>query len=78
MGHAGTYSVCLINSSTSVPQSVRIGHLMVPTPEISRPVTIPLKLIGPQGTSIVRRSPRVCRIPYKSGQLFSHFFKKKS
>jgi hypothetical protein len=33
-------------------------------------------LIGPQGTSIVRRSPRVCRIPYKSGQLFSHFLKK--
>ena len=28
--------------------------------------------IGPQGTSIVKRSPRVCRIPYKSGQLFSH------
>jgi hypothetical protein len=35
-----------------------------------------LGIIGPQGTSIVRRSPRVCRIPYKSGQLFSHFFKK--
>jgi hypothetical protein len=35
------------------------------------------KIIGPQGTSIVRRSPRVCRIPYKSGQLFSHFKKKK-
>jgi hypothetical protein len=30
-------------------------------------------LIGPQGTSIVRRSPRVSRIPYKSGQLFSPF-----
>jgi len=35
-----------------------------------------LGIIGPQGTSIVRRSPRVCRIPYKSGQLFSHFLKK--
>ena len=35
-----------------------------------------LGFIGPQGTSIVRRSPRVCRIPYKSGQLFSHFLKK--
>jgi hypothetical protein len=34
--------------------------------------------IGPQGTSIVKRSPRVCRIPYKSGQLFSHFLKKNS
>ena len=34
-------------------------------------------LIGPQGTSIVRRSPRVSRIPYKSGQLFSPFFLKK-
>ncbi len=33
-------------------------------------------IIGPQGTSIVRRSPRVSRIPYNSGQLFSHFFKK--
>jgi hypothetical protein len=30
-------------------------------------------IIGPQGTSIGRRSPRVSRIPYKSGQLFSHF-----
>jgi hypothetical protein len=29
-------------------------------------------IIGPQGTSIVKRSPRVCRIPYKSGQLFFH------
>jgi len=35
-------------------------------------------VIGPQGTSIVRRSPRVSRIPYKSGQLFPHFLKKKS
>ena len=33
-------------------------------------------VIGPQGTSIVKRSPRVCRIPYKSGQLFSYFKKK--
>jgi hypothetical protein len=33
-------------------------------------------VIGPQGTSIGRRSPRVCRIPYKSGQLFSPFLKK--
>jgi hypothetical protein len=32
-------------------------------------------LIGPQGTSIGRRSPRVSRIPCKSGQLFSHFLK---
>jgi hypothetical protein len=39
---------------------------------------IPTPVIGPQGTSIVRRSPCVCRIPYKSGQLFSHFFKKNS
>ena len=37
-------------------------------------VSLGLILIGPQGTSIVRRSPRVSRIPYKSGQLFSHFF----
>jgi len=33
-------------------------------------------IIGPQGTSIGRRSPRVSRIPYKSGQLFSLFLKK--
>jgi hypothetical protein len=33
------------------------------------------QIIGPQGTSIGRRSPRVSRIPYKSGQLFSHFLK---
>ena len=32
-------------------------------------------MIGPQGTSIVKRSPRVCRIPYKSGQLFSYLKK---
>jgi len=33
-------------------------------------------IIGPQGTSIGRRSPRVSRIPYKSGHLFSLFLKK--
>jgi hypothetical protein len=38
-------------------------------------VTLSWSVIGPQGTSIVRRSPRVSRIPYKSGRLFSHFFK---
>jgi hypothetical protein len=30
-------------------------------------------VIGLQGTSIGRRSPRVCRTPYKSGLLFSPF-----
>jgi hypothetical protein len=30
-------------------------------------------IIEPQGTSIGRRSPRVSRIPYKSGQFFSHY-----
>jgi len=39
---------------------------------------IKVMIIGPQGTSIVRRSPRVCRIPFKSGQLFSPFLKKNS
>jgi hypothetical protein len=32
-------------------------------------------IIGPQGTSIGRSSPRVSRIPYKSGQFFPHFLK---
>jgi hypothetical protein len=32
-------------------------------------------MIGPQGTSMCRRSPGVHRIPYKSGQFFSHFLK---
>jgi len=30
-------------------------------------------IIGPQGTSICSRGPRVSRIPYKSGQFFWDF-----
>jgi hypothetical protein len=30
-------------------------------------------IIGPQGTSICSRGPRVSRIPYKSGQFFGTF-----
>ena len=32
-----------------------------------------LRVIGPQGTSVCRRSPHVRRIPYKSGHFFSIF-----
>jgi hypothetical protein len=32
-----------------------------------------LLIIGPQGTSMSRRCPHVCRIHYKSGQFFSLF-----
>jgi len=31
-------------------------------------------IIGPQGTSMCSRGPRVRRIPYKSGQFFWTFF----
>jgi len=49
------------------PPSIEVGDKVEPLTEL-------LAVIGPQGTSIVRRSPHVSRIPYKSGQLFSHFF----
>jgi len=32
-------------------------------------------VVGPQGTSMCRRSPRVSRIPYKSGHFSPHFLK---
>jgi len=35
-----------------------------------------LYIIGPQGTSMCNRGPRVRRIPYKSGHFFMTFCKK--
>jgi hypothetical protein len=34
-----------------------------------------VSVVGPQVTSMCRRSPHVHRIPYKSGQFFPHFLK---
>jgi len=43
--------------------------------ENTRP-TIGAHIIGLQGTSMCRRRPCVCRIPYKSGQFFPIFIKR--
>lgn len=49
MRQGGTYSASLMYNSTSVPESVRIGHLMAPLAEIGRLVAIPLKFISLMG-----------------------------